>query len=172
MSSSLAPGFTGRASLCVFWPIIPARHKVSSKRRRSTCLLCFRPLSIWGGIAMADLTKKLKTYWFYHRTDLPPWISSGIGQTAAEWSVLERELEEIIRILTNGETQQTRILTNRMNVRSREATVKALIAHLPTDCRRRPKTQGFRQELGTRSRPSRQGQVRILWRAASSSSPA
>jgi hypothetical protein len=80
---------------------------------------------------MADLTKKLETYWFDHRTDLPPWISSGIGQTAAEWSVLERELEEIIRILTNGETQQTRILTNRMNVRSREATIKALIdAHI------------------------------------------
>ena len=76
---------------------------------------------------MADLTKKLKTFWFDHRTDLPQWISVGIGQTVAEWSVLERELEEIIRILTDGETERTRILANRMNVRTRVATIKGLI---------------------------------------------
>jgi hypothetical protein len=80
-----------------------------------------------GGAVMADLTKKLKTFWFDFRTDLPQSISVGIGQAAAEWAVLEREIEEIIRILTNGETEQTRILTNRMNVRLRAATIKALI---------------------------------------------
>jgi hypothetical protein len=47
--------------------------------------------------------------------------------TAAEWAVLERELEEIIRILMNGETEQTRILTNGMNVRLRGTTIKTLI---------------------------------------------
>jgi len=40
------------------------------------------------GSATADLTKKLKTFWFDHRTDLPHWISAGIGQAVAEWSVL------------------------------------------------------------------------------------
>src|SRR5262249_7111858 len=81
--------------------------------------------------AMPDLTKKVKTYWFDPRTDLPQWIATGIGQTVAEWSLLERELEEIIRILMNGETQQTRILTHRMNVRTREITIKAFIdAHI------------------------------------------
>ena len=53
---------------------------------------------------MADLTKKLKTFWFDHRADLPHWISAGIGQAVAEWSVLERELE-IIRVLIDGETE-------------------------------------------------------------------
>jgi hypothetical protein len=76
---------------------------------------------------MPDLSKKLKTVWFDFRTDLPQWISVGIGQAAAEWSVLERELEEIIRILIDGDIAHSRIVTNRMNVRTRIATIKSLL---------------------------------------------
>ena len=76
---------------------------------------------------MADLSKRVKTFWFDHRTDLPQWISSGIGHAVAEWSVLERELEELIRILTNSHTEQTRILIHRINTRTRIVIIKALI---------------------------------------------
>jgi hypothetical protein len=76
---------------------------------------------------MADLTARLKTFWFDFRTDLPQWISVGIGQAAAEWSVVEREMEELIRILVNGETQQTRILTYRINAKTRNLILKELI---------------------------------------------
>jgi len=80
---------------------------------------------------MAGLTKKLKTVWFDHRTDLPQWISVGIGQAVAEWAVLERELEEVIRILLDDEIEQVRILVNTMNVRARDATIKHLVeSHL------------------------------------------
>jgi len=82
---------------------------------------------------MAGLTKKLKTVWFDHRTDLPQWISVGIGQAVAEWAVLERELEEVIRILLDDEIEQVRILVNTMSVRARDATIKHLVeSHILT----------------------------------------
>ena len=80
------------------------------------------------GIAMADLSKRLKgTFWFDHRTDLPQWLSVGIGQTVSEWAVLERELENIIRILIDSEVAHSRILLFRVNTRTRIAIIKALI---------------------------------------------
>jgi hypothetical protein len=63
--------------------------------------------------------KKLKWKWFDHRTDVPQWIASGIGRVAIEWSVLEREMEELIQLLFDSHIQTTRILVNKMNVRTR-----------------------------------------------------
>ena len=57
--------------------------------------------------------KKLPWSWFDHRTDLPKWILRGIGQVTVEWSVLERELEETIRLLMDVTLQNGRIITNR-----------------------------------------------------------
>jgi hypothetical protein len=76
---------------------------------------------------MRNLTKRLNTFWFDHRTDLPQWVAIGIAQNVAEWSALERELEEIIRILVDGQIEHVRIMTNRMPVRTRNATIKHLI---------------------------------------------
>src|SRR4029079_2663499 len=76
---------------------------------------------------MADLTKRLKAFWFDHRTDLPQWLATGVAQTISEWAVLERELEGVIRILINGEVEQTRIMLFRVNTRTRIAIIKALI---------------------------------------------
>ena len=61
---------------------------------------------------MVDI-RKLQPAWFDHRTDIPQWICSGIAYVVAEWAVLERELEELIRILMDGEIQQVRILGQR-----------------------------------------------------------
>jgi hypothetical protein len=47
---------------------------------------------------MVDI-RKLTPAWHDYRTDIPQWLSSGIGQVAVEWAVLERELEELIRLL-------------------------------------------------------------------------
>jgi hypothetical protein len=71
--------------------------------------------------------EKLQLAWFDHRTDFPRWIASGIGQVVAEWSVLERELEELIRLLMDADIQTVRIVTNRMNARTRISTATNLI---------------------------------------------
>ena len=47
--------------------------------------------------------RKLQPAWVDHRTDIPQWICTGIAYAVAEWAVLERELEELIRILMDGE---------------------------------------------------------------------
>src|SRR5215813_3198760 len=65
--------------------------------------------------------------WFDHSTDLPDYITIGIGQIAAEWSVLERELEETIRLLMDADIQHVRILTNRMNAQTRHTAASQLI---------------------------------------------
>ena len=53
---------------------------------------------------MPDLTK-LNLGWFDHRTDVPSWVASGIGQINVEWSVLERELEETEDFFRDREQQ-------------------------------------------------------------------
>jgi hypothetical protein len=79
---------------------------------------------------MVDI-HKLQPAWFDHRTDIPPWICNGIAYAAAEWAVLERETEELIRILVDGDIQQVRILVNSMNVGTRVSTATNLIqAHI------------------------------------------
>jgi hypothetical protein len=71
--------------------------------------------------------KQLPYIWFDHRTDLPQWITARIGQVAAEWSVLERELEQLIHLLTDTDIGIARIATNRMNARTRISTIGYLI---------------------------------------------
>jgi hypothetical protein len=70
---------------------------------------------------------EIKTVWFDHRTDLPTWITSRIGQIVVEWSVLERELEELIQMLVNTDIGFTRIMVNRLNVRNRVSAAHSLI---------------------------------------------
>ena len=55
--------------------------------------------------------EKLKPAWFDHWTDIPQWIAGRIGHVAAEWSVVERELEELVRPLLDADIQLTRIIT-------------------------------------------------------------
>jgi hypothetical protein len=57
--------------------------------------------------------------WVDHRTDIPQWAKDGVAQIIIEWSVLERELEELIRLLMDTDIQHVRILTARMNARTR-----------------------------------------------------
>ena len=71
--------------------------------------------------------KELSLSWFDHRTDLPQWIASRIAQIVVEWSVLERELEELIQMLMNTDIGFSRIMTNRMNARTRIAAASSLI---------------------------------------------
>jgi hypothetical protein len=71
--------------------------------------------------------KELPVNWFDHRTDLPQWIASRIAQIVVEWSVLERELEELIQMLMNTDIGFSRIMTNRMNARTRIAAALSLI---------------------------------------------
>jgi hypothetical protein len=71
--------------------------------------------------------KELPVSWFDHRTDLPQWITSRIAQIVVEWSVLERELEELIQMLMNTDIGFSRIMTNRMNARTRIAAALSLI---------------------------------------------
>jgi CII-binding regulator of phage lambda lysogenization HflD len=78
---------------------------------------------------MVDIGK-LKPAWFDHRTDIPQWICNRIAYAVVEWAVLERELEELIRILMDGEIQQVRILVNNMNARTRVQTAANLIQAL------------------------------------------
>ena len=71
--------------------------------------------------------KKLAWSWFDHRTDVPQWIASGIGRVAIEWSVLERELEELIQLVLDIDIKDARILVNKMNVRARIFMVTNLL---------------------------------------------
>jgi hypothetical protein len=71
--------------------------------------------------------KELELDWFDHRTDLPRWITSRIGQIVVEWSVLERELEQLIQMLINTDIAFSRIMTNRMNARTRIDAASSLI---------------------------------------------
>ena len=78
--------------------------------------------------------KKLAWSWFDHRTDVPDWVASGIGRVVIEWSVLERELEELIQLLLDEDIQPARILTNKMNARTRVFTATNLLqAHIYND---------------------------------------
>jgi hypothetical protein len=86
------------------------------------------PLGILGAF-MVD-TAKLNLSWHDHRTDLPNWLVEGIGQIAVEWSVIERELEELIRLLMDADIQQTRILANPLNARTRTTVAENLIQAL------------------------------------------
>ena len=55
----------------------------------------------------------------HHRTELPGWLASGIGCVAAEWSALEWELEETIRLLIPTHIQHGRIVSARAGMLAR-----------------------------------------------------
>ena len=63
--------------------------------------------------------KQIAWSWFDHRTDVPQWLAAGVGQIAIEWSVLERELAEAIRLLMDTDIRTGRIVTTGMNMRTR-----------------------------------------------------
>ena len=68
--------------------------------------------------------------WISHRTDVPQWLAAEVGRIAVEWSDLEWQLEEIIRLLVPTHIQHSRILTNRMSMRNRLRVAENLaLAH-------------------------------------------
>ena len=62
--------------------------------------------------------KKIPWRWHDHRTDLPQWLVSGIGQVVVEWAVLEREADELIRLLVDTDLRTGRIIANRLSAHS------------------------------------------------------
>ena len=62
---------------------------------------------------------KLPWIWFDHRSDLPKWLTSELGQITVEWSMLERDMEEVIRLLMDAGIKTGRITTTGMNLRTR-----------------------------------------------------
>lgn len=75
--------------------------------------------------------KPLSHGWFDHRSDIPRNLAALVGQVAIEWSMLERELEELIRILMDADIQVSRIVATGMNVRTRcVVTANYLQAHI------------------------------------------
>jgi hypothetical protein len=65
--------------------------------------------------------------WLDPRLDMPAWLFAGIGRIAAEWSYLESELEETIRVLHDTDVKRARIAVTGMNVRSRLACISSLL---------------------------------------------
>jgi len=65
-----------------------------------------------------SVMKQLSSIWFDHRTDLPQWITLRVAQILVEWSVLERELEQLIHMLINTDIGIARVVTNRMNAQT------------------------------------------------------
>src|SRR5262249_28432939 len=78
---------------------------------------------------MRRRTKLVKRPFVYfdHRTDLPKWLLAGIGKILVEWSVLERELEELIRRLMNVDIKVGRIVANDLRARNRTTVAANLI---------------------------------------------
>jgi len=77
---------------------------------------------------------KLPWTWHDYRTDLPQWLTFRIGQIIIEWSVLERELEELVRLLMDTDIRSGRITCRRMNARTRvEVAANLMQAHIYQD---------------------------------------
>ena len=66
--------------------------------------------------------------WLTHRTDILPWLATAIGRIMAEYSYLEWQFEEIIRLLLETDIKRARIAVTGMNMRTR-ATVAASLAN-------------------------------------------
>jgi hypothetical protein len=71
--------------------------------------------------------KKPDWVWFDPRTDLPQWLLSGIGQVIVEWAWLERELEEVIRILMDADIRLARIINKGMSAKTRVLVARNLL---------------------------------------------
>lgn len=70
---------------------------------------------------------KLPWTWFDYRADPPKWLLEGIGRIAVEWTILERELEELVRVAADVSIQTGRIVTLGMSARSRLQMARDLI---------------------------------------------
>lgn len=77
--------------------------------------------------------KKLPYVWIRHRVDTPVWIAKHIGKIAIEWSDLEWQFEDTIRLLMDAPVGHGRIATTGMTMRSRVVTttnfVKSHVYH-------------------------------------------
>ena len=75
----------------------------------------------FGGFVMSSQrpADKVSWLWMDTRTDVPVWISNGIGRIAVEWSKLEEHFEETIRLLMATDMHIGRIAITGMGLRSR-----------------------------------------------------
>ncbi len=115
---------------------------------------------------MVDI-QKMNPGWFDHRTDIPQWIASGIGQVCAEWAVLERELEELIRLLMDIDIKDARIICNWMNAKTRVATIQSIIqARIIDDKLKTPRLEKFTklaEKIEHKLQPKRDILAHGLW---------
>jgi len=74
-----------------------------------------------------SMTKSSTPTWIETRTDLPDWIAIGIGRIAIEFSEIEWQLEETIRVLMDTSVKFGRIITDGMPFRSRLEKVRHLL---------------------------------------------
>jgi hypothetical protein len=113
--------------------------------------------------------KKLSWTWFDHSTDLPEWLTSGIGQIMVEWSVLERELEQIIHLLVDVDIGIARIVTHRMSGRTRVDTIRYLlewhIYHDRLNSSYLEKFDNVGSRIATKTQPQRDMLAHGLWSA-------
>jgi hypothetical protein len=65
--------------------------------------------------------------WLDHRIDIPAWIATAIGRIAAEWSDLEYQIEDVIRIMLRTDIASARVAASGMNIRSRVQVAAQLI---------------------------------------------
>jgi hypothetical protein len=71
--------------------------------------------------------------WLQHRVDIPSWLAIGIGQIASEWSDLEWQFEDAIRMLLQTDVKRGRIVTTGMNMRGRIACLISLMHAVQID---------------------------------------
>jgi hypothetical protein len=65
------------------------------------------------------MQQQLPWVWIDPRVDIPQWLAGLIGRIAAEWSELEWQYEEIIRLLADIPIRSGRVITTGMNMKSR-----------------------------------------------------
>jgi len=90
--------------------------------------------------------KRLPWRWHDYRTDLPKWLTSDIGKIIVAWSVFERELEELIRLLMDVDIMIGRVTSKRLNAKSRFQVAVNLVQGLVYYDRLKP---GMLKELIT-----------------------
>jgi hypothetical protein len=65
--------------------------------------------------------------WIDHRIDVPAWLAAEIGRVSVEWSDLEWQMEETIRLLVPTHVQHGRVITTGMSMRSRLKVAENLV---------------------------------------------
>jgi hypothetical protein len=69
----------------------------------------------------------MMSQFIHHRTDIPQWLAAEIGRIAAQWSDLEWQFEETIRLLLTVGIKEGRIVTTGMNLKTRLMTASNLM---------------------------------------------